>query len=172
MNCTVLFKGTTLHLLGTQPSIGAKAKDFHLTGKDLQDKSLKDFTESRKLLYTVPSLDTPVCSRSFLEFSKKLQGIDDLCFLLISADLPFAQQRVCLMQHVEKVETLSVMRNHQFALDYGILIDSLPLKGLLARAVFLLSDDNKLIYSEIVHEITQEPNYDAAISAIQASQKR
>lgn len=156
-------KGNPIHTSGPLPILNSQAKDFRLVNQKLADVSLKDFQGKKKLLYTVPSLDTPVCSISTKKLSEGIEKHSNACFLLISADLPFAQTRFCGAEKIENIHTLSMMRSKQFAEDYGVLITDGPLAGLCARAVFILDEQNKIIYLQVVAEITEEPDYEAAL---------
>lgn len=155
----IALKGKPIHTVGTLPPLHAKAPNFQLVDKDLKDRSLQEFQGKRKLLITVPSLDTGVCSimtKHFNEFAKKHPN---LIFLTVSADLPFAQKRFCEAENVHNALVLSMMRNKDFGKAYGVLIQDGPLAGLLARSVLVLDEKDHVLYSELVSEITQEPNY-------------
>jgi thiol peroxidase len=144
-----------------------KAPDFTLVDKDLHDRTLHEFHGKRKLLATVPSLDTGTCSimtKHFNEFGKKHPNV---LILTVSADLPFAQKRFCETENVHNVITLSMMRNKDFGKSYGILIQDGPLAGVLARSVFVLDEKDHILYTELVQEITQEPNYHKALEVLQ-----
>jgi len=158
----VTLKGTICNTMGTLPKIGNIAPDFKLVDKDLKERSLKDFP-GKKLIAAVPSLDTSVCLTSAKKFNQKVQNFT---LIYVSADLPFASARACNAQNLDNVHTLSMMRNKDFAIDYGLLLVDGPLEGLCARAIFALDESNKILYSELVSEITEEPNYEAAISAV------
>ena len=163
-------KGKPVKLAGNLPSLHMKAPDFRLVTKDLADHTLHEFNNKRKLLATVPSLDTPTCSimtKHFNEFAKKHP---DIMIITISADLPFAQKRFCEAEGVHNVLTLSMMRDKEFGKSYGILIQDGPLAGLLARSVFVLDEKDHVLYSELVSEITQEPNYHKALEVLQGHQ--
>jgi len=158
----VTLKGNICNTMGTLPKVGSRAPDFKLVDKDLKERSLKDF-QGKKLIAAVPSLDTGVCLTSAKKFNERIKGVT---LIYISADLPFAGARVCKVENLGKVHTLSMMRNKDFAVDYGVLLVDGPLEGLCARAIFVLDENNKILYSELVSEITEEPNYEAAISAV------
>jgi len=162
----ITLKGNPCNTTGELPSVGTEAPDFKLTGADLGDVSLADFSGKKKLLNIVPSLDTPVCSISTIKFNQSIKDKSDAVALVISADLPFAQKRFCGAEGVENVISLSMMRSKTFAKDYGMLIENGPLAGLSGRAVVVLDEDNKVIYSQLVTEITDEPDYDAALAAL------
>ncbi|HIO92549.1 MAG TPA: thiol peroxidase [Leucothrix mucor] len=159
-------EGNAVNTNGDLPAVGSTAPDFTLIDGGLADVSLADFAGKKKLLNIVPSLDTGVCATSTKKFNEAAAAHDDVIFLTISADLPFAQGRFCDAESIDKVKTLSMMRGKAFAEDYGVLITDSVLAGVTARAVLVLDGDNKVIYSELVPEITQEPDYDAALAAL------
>lgn len=162
----ITLKNALINTSGSLPKIGSFAPDFSLVSKDLNRKSLKDFPQNLKVLYAVPSLDTPVCLKSTAEFYKKLKEKKDLALLVISADLPFAAARAC--NQMESVFTLSLMNDPSFAKDYGLLIVDGPLKGLCARALLILDAENQVLYTELVKEITHEPDYESLFTFIHA----
>ena len=135
-----------------------KAPDFVLTDKDLSDKSLKDFP-GKKLLSINPSFDTSVCSKTAKHLEEIAKKNPELKIILISKDLPFAQSRFCKSENLKNITMLSMMHSDKFAKDYGILMEDGPLKGLTARAIFLINENNEIIYSELVEEVTNEPDY-------------
>jgi thiol peroxidase len=159
-------KGTPVNLAGDLPSVGSPAPDFKLVDKDLGDKSLADFAGKKKLLNIVPSLDTDVCATSARKFNESFVGRADALCLVVSADLPFASGRFCSTEGLENVHPLSMMRSRNFGKDYGVLIEDGPLAGITARAVVVIDTDDKVVYCELVPEITQEPDYDAALKAL------
>ncbi len=159
-------QGNPVTLTGELPAVGSQAPDFKLVDKDLGDKSLADFAGKKKLLNIVPSLDTPVCATSTKRFNEAMADKSDAVALIISADLPFAAGRWCGAEGVENVVTLSMMRSRNFAKDYGVLIADGPLAGITARAVVVLDASDKVVYAQLVPEITQEPDYDAALAAL------
>ncbi len=165
----ITFKETPIHTNGALPPIGSKAPDFVLVSKELKDCSLKDFSGKRKLLSIVPSLDTSVCSLSAKKFNKAMQEHPEHIALIISADSPFAQQRICSLEHLENVIPLSMMRSKDFARTYGVLITDGPLAGLCARAVLVLDESDLIVYEQLVPEITQEPDYEKALAALNRS---
>ncbi|MBI3508620.1 MAG: thiol peroxidase [Chlamydiia bacterium] len=155
----ITLKGNRIRTVGNLPPLRTKAPDFKLVDKDLKDRTLAEFHGKKKILATVPSLDTGTCSlmtKHFNETAKKHPGI---VILTISADLPFAQKRFCEAENVHNVLTLSMMRDKEFGKHYGLLIQDGPLAGILARAVLLLDEKDHVLYSELVAEITHEPNY-------------
>jgi thiol peroxidase len=163
---TVTLKGTSVTVAGRLPSRGDAVSDFVLTGKDLADVSLKNYASKRKVLNIVPSLDTPTCQQSTRVFNQKASSVNNSIVLVISADLPFAMSRFCSAEGLNNVVTLSTFRGKDFHGKYGVDIADGPLKGLTARAVIVLDEHNKVLYSELVSEIASEPNYDAALAAL------
>jgi thiol peroxidase len=163
---TITFKGNETHTNGELPAVGTTAPEFKLVDGTLGDVSLADYAGKKKLLNIVPSLDTSVCAISAKKFNDFAKQRDDVYVLVISADLPFAQSRFCGAEGVENVLTLSMMRSRNFAKDYGVLIQDGPLAGICARAVVVLDEDNKVMYTEQVPEIGEEPDYNKAIMAV------
>lgn len=161
---TITLHGDKINTNGELPAVGSQAPDFKLTDGELNDKSLADFAGKKKLLNIVPSLDTPVCAASTKKFNDAAS--DDAVMIVISADLPFAMGRFCTAENTDKVVTLSMMRNKNFAKDYGVLIQDGPLAGITARAVVVLDEGNKVVHTELVPEIAQEPDYDKALAAL------
>lgn len=162
----ITLHGNPIHTNGDLPAVGSAAPDFKLTNKDLSDVGLQDFAGRKKILSIVPSLDTGVCAESTRKFNQLVASRDDVVVLVISADLPFAQNRFCGAEGIERVHTLSMMRSRNFAKDYGILIQDGPLAGVTGRAVVVLDTENKVLHAELVPEIGQEPDYDAAFAAL------
>ncbi len=159
----VTLGGNPIDVAGTFPKVGDTAPDFKLVNKDLADVSLADFAGKKKLLNIVPSLDTPVCAISTKKFNDAAS--DKVAVIAISADLPFAQSRFCGAE-APNVATLSTMRGGDFMKAYGVAITSGPLAGITARGVVVLDEANKVIHAELVPEIKQEPNYEAALAAL------
>ncbi len=164
----VTFKDSPVHLSGAQLQEKQQAPDFELRASDLTSVSLSVFEGSLKILNVFPSLDTGVCKQSVLIFEEKLEALlgQDVILIHISKDLPFAQSRFCSAHSLNKAVTLSAF-DSSFGVDYGLLIEEGPLRGLLARAVFILDKNNQIIYKELVHEITQEPNYGKALENLE-----
>ncbi|MBW6475687.1 MAG: thiol peroxidase [Chromatiales bacterium] len=164
---TVTLQGNPIHTNGDLPAVGSTAPGFRLTAGDLSDKTLNDYTGKKKLISIVPSLDTGVCATSTVKFNQlaKEQG-DGLVVLIVSADLPFAAQRFCTGEKLANVISLSMMRDKHFAKDYGVLITDGPLAGVTARAVLVLDENNQVLYSQLVGEIAEEPDYEAALAAV------
>jgi thiol peroxidase len=163
---TVTLKGNPIHTIGDLPKVGSKAPDFRLVGSDLKDASLSTFKGKKKVLNIVPSLDTQVCATSARTFNEKVGSRSDAVVLIVSADLPFASGRFCTAEGLKNVHPLSLMRGREFAKDYGVLITDGPLEGITARAVVVVDEGDKVTYTELVPEIAQEPNYDAALAAL------
>jgi thiol peroxidase len=163
---TVTLGGNPVHVGGNFLQPGAGAPDFSLTGKDLKDLGLQDFSGKRKVLNIVPSLDTPTCQVSTRKFNEKAGGLANTVVLVISADLPFAMKRFCEAEGLNNVVTLSTMRGRDFHVKYGVDIADGPLKGLTARAVVVLDENNKIKYSQLVPEIKNEPDYEPALAAL------
>lgn len=159
-------QGNPVTLSGELPAVGSIAPDFQLVDKDLADRSLADFAGKKKLLNIVPSLDTPVCATSTKTFNAAMSAKSDAVALVVSADLPFAMGRFCGAEGVDNVVSLSMMRSRHFAKDYGVLIEDGPLAGITARAVVVLDADNRVVYTQLVPEITEEPDYEAALAAL------
>ncbi len=162
----IKLKGNTIHTSGELPKVGSTAPDFRLTDGKLADHSLKDFAGKKKILNIVPSLDTATCSLSAKKFNEAISKFQNAVVLVISADLPFAQKRVCEAEKYTNIITLSMLRSRDFAKAYGVLIQDGPLEGLCARAVVVLDENNKVLYTEQVPEITQEPDYVKALAAL------
>ncbi len=161
----VTLQGNPCHTNGELPAVGTQAPDFRLVNSELSDVSLADFSGRKKLLNIVPSLDTPTCATSTKRFNDEIQDRDDLVVLIVSADLPFAMSRFCSAENTERVRTLSMMRGKTFAKDYGVLIEDGPLAGITARAVVVLDEQDKVVYTQLVNEIADEPDYAAAMAA-------
>lgn len=163
---TVTRRGSVCHTNGELPATGSPAPDFKLTRGDLSDVSLADFAGKKKLLNIVPSLDTPTCARSTQKFNEHAKNHPDTVVLIVSADLPFAQGRFCTGEHLENVVPLSMMRSRNFAKDYGVLIEDGPMAGITARAVVVLDENDTVVYTQLVTEIAEEPDYEAALAAL------
>ncbi|NOY71527.1 MAG: thiol peroxidase [Gammaproteobacteria bacterium] len=162
---TINLRGQCIHTCGDLPEFGQVAPDFVLTKTNLKDVGLNDFTGKRKIISLFPSLDTPVCALSIKHFNKTNYEADTVV-LMVSADTPFAMQRFCKQNNVNNIVALSMIRNRNFAQDYGVLMTNGPLAGLLARAVIVLDSNNKVIYSELVSELSDEPDYAQLAAAL------
>lgn len=163
---TVTLQGNTFNTSGELPAVGSAAPDFHLVDGQLNDVRLADFSGKRIILNIVPSLDTPTCATSARKFNEKAAGRDDVTVLVVSADLPFAQGRFCTAEGIENVVPLSLMRTRAFAKDYGVLMTDGPLAGITARAIVVIGEDGRVLYTQLVPEIADEPDYDAALAAL------
>jgi thioredoxin-dependent peroxiredoxin len=162
----VTLRGTPIHTSGELPAVGARAPDFKLVNGDLKDVSLADYQGKKKILNIVPSLDTPTCATSTRKFNKEAGSLPGTVVLVVSADLPFASKRFCTTEGLQNVVPLSLIRGKHFAKDYGVLLQDGPLAGLTARAVVVLDENDKVVYRQLVPEIGQEPDYDAALEAV------
>ena len=163
---TTKFKGAPVHLIGEFVRVGAKAPNFELVKADLSSLSLESLKGKKVLLNIFPSLDTAVCATSVRKFNQKAADLSNTVVLAISKDLPFAQSRFCTTEGIKNVETLSDFKYSNFSEAYGLRMSDGPLAGLLARAVIVINEDGEVIYTELVPEITQEPDYEKAIAAL------
>lgn len=163
---TVTLAGNPIHLAGRFPATGDAAPSFALVATDLSNKSLADYAGKRKVLNIVPSLDTPVCQTSTRKFNEQAGKLPNAVVLVISADLPFAMKRFCETEGLKNVESLSTMRGAEFKANYGVDIIDGPLAGLTARAVVVIDEKDKVIYAQLVPEIKQEPDYEAALASL------
>jgi thiol peroxidase len=162
----VTLKGNPIHTNGELPKVGAPAPAFKLTAGDLKDVSLADYKGKKKILNIVPSLDTPTCATSTRKFNESAGKLPNTVVLVVSADLPFAAKRFCTTEGLANVVPLSLMRDRNFAKDYGVLIQDGPLAGVCARAIVVIDENDKVTYTQLVPEIAQEPDYDNAIMAV------
>lgn len=160
---TVTLGGATVHVKGNFPKTGAKAPEFTLVKSDLSELSLSSLKGKKVVLNIFPSLDTKVCAMSVRKFNDLASKMKNTVVLAISKDLPFAHARFCSTEGIENVIGLSAFRNASFGEDYGVALADGPLAGLLARAVIVLDEEGKVVYTELVPEITHEPNYDEAL---------
>lgn len=165
---TVTLKGNPVKIAGELPSKGSKAPDFLLTKSDLSDVTLKDFAGSILVLNIFPSIDTPVCAASVRRFNVDAAKLDNCKVLCISEDLPFAHSRFCETEGIKNVVTLSELRNRDFGDKYGIRIIDGALAGLLARSVVIINESGRIAYTQLVPEITQEPDYEAVLKYIKS----
>jgi thioredoxin-dependent peroxiredoxin len=163
---TITLQGNEIHTAGEFPRVGSKAPDFTLTGRDLNDVSLSRWMGKKKLVSIFPSIDTPVCALSTRKFNDYARTHDDTVMLMVSADLPFAHKRFCGDEGLGNVVSLSTMRSADFARSYGVQIADGPLAGLTARAVLVLDENDTVVHAELVPEIGQEPDYEAALKAL------
>jgi thiol peroxidase len=163
---TVNLGGNPIQVAGNFPKKGQIAPGFSLVGNDLADVALGQFAGKRKILNIFPSIDTAVCAISVRAFNQRAGELRNTAVLCISADLPFAQKRFCGAEGLANVVTLSLMRGREFLDDYGVRIASGPMAGLAARAVIVLDEQNRVLHGELVSEIKNEPDYDAAAKAL------
>lgn len=157
----VTLRGTPLHTAGSLPLPGTQAPDFTVTKTDLSEIRLKNYLGKKIILNIFPSLDTPTCATAMHKFNEIAPLQDNTLILCVSADLPFAQKRFCAAEHLNNVHPVSVFRHPGFGEDYGVLITDGPLAGLLTRAVVIVDEHGKVIYTQLVREISEEPDYDA-----------
>lgn len=163
---TITLKGNPVHTVGELPAVGSQAPDFKLTRSDLSDVSLKDFAGKRKLLNIVASLDTGICATSARRFDQEAASVPGAVLLTVSCDLPFAQRRFCEAEKIGAAVTLSELRDRSFGQAYGVRLADGPMAGLLSRAIVVLDASDKVVYTQQVPEIAQEPDYDKAIAAL------
>lgn len=161
----VTLGGKPVHTVGSLPKKGDKAPGFELVNAALQTVSLGSYAGQRKVLNVFPSIDTPTCAKSVRTFNGHAASMRNTVVLNISLDLPFAQKRFCGAEGIEKAESLSGFRS-TFGRDYGLLLADGPLVGLYARAVIVVDENDRVLHSELVPEIANEPNYDAALAAL------
>ncbi len=162
----ITFKGNPIHTSGSLPKVGSQAADFNLTRSDLSSIGLKEFRGKKVVLNIFPSLDTPVCAASVRRFNEEANRLKDTAILCISRDLPFAQSRFCAAEGLKNVITASEYKDSKFSDAYGVRIVDGPLAGLLSRAIVIVDPAGKVIYTEQVPEIAQEPDYAKALSAL------
>lgn len=163
---TVTLHGDPVHVGGNLPAVGSQAPAFTLVATDLSEKALADFAGKRKVLNIFPSIDTGVCATSVRHFNKDAAALTNTVVLCISADLPFAQARFCGAEGIDNVTMLSTLRGRGFLRDYGVALEDGPLAGVAARAVVVLDEQDKVLYTQLVPEITDEPDYAAALAAL------
>ncbi len=162
----VTFQGDEVSISGSFPTAGTQAPNFALCGGDLSDVTLADLKGKKVVLNIFPSIDTPVCAASVRRFNESAAAMSNTAVLCVSADLPFAFGRFCEVEGLKNVQAASFFRSPSFTEDYGVNLNAGPLKGLAARAVVILNEEGKVVYSQLVSEITEEPNYDAALAAL------
>ena len=166
MSQSVTLQGNPVTVAGTFPLVGQSARPFSLVNKDLADVALASYAGQRKILNIFPSVDTSVCAASVRRFNVEAAGLDNTVVLCISADLPFAQARFCGAEGLDKVVTLSTLRGAAFLQDYGMALAAGPLAGLAARALLVLDEQDKVLFAQLVPEITEEPDYAGALAAL------
>lgn len=163
---TIFFKGTPCHTYGQIPAVGTEAPGFDLTSKDLQPVRLSDYDGKRVVLNIFPSLDTPVCAMSVRRFNKEAADLENVAVICVSMDLPFAMSRFCSAEGIDNVIAASAFHSPVFLQNYGLQMIDGPLAGLLARAVIVMDENHRIIFSDLVEEITNEPDYKGAISVL------
>ncbi len=159
-------RGNPINTSGDLPAVGGPAPAFALTGSDLSPVAASDFAGERLVLNIFPSVDTPTCANSVRAFNEKAADMENTTVLCVSADLPFAQGRFCGAEGIENVKTASTFRNPEFLSDYGVGMVDGPLNGLCARAVVVVNEAGEVVHSQLVGEIADEPDYDAALGAL------
>jgi thiol peroxidase len=164
---TITLKGNPIHTLGELPKVGSKAPDFRLTKADLSDVSLKDFSGKKVILNIFPSIDTGICATSVRKFNVDAVALPNTVVIGVSKDLPFALNRFCGAEGIDKVVTTSSLRDDAFETVFGVKIVDGPMAGLLSRAVVVLDENGVVKYTEQVPEIVQEPDYATALKALQ-----
>ncbi|MDE6555533.1 MAG: thiol peroxidase [Duncaniella sp.] len=163
---TVFFQGQACHTYGNLPGVGETAPCFHLTGADLSQIICSDFPGKKIVLNIFPSLDTEVCARSVRKFNEEASGLDDVVVICVSMDLPFAMSRFCTLEGLKNVIPASAFRSPLFGQKYGVMLVDGPLAGLLTRAVIILDPNRRVIFRDLVEEITHEPDYEAAVRVL------
>ena len=163
---TITLKGNAIETIGNLPAKASAAPAFTLVKSDLSEATLTDYKGKRVVLNIFPSIDTPVCAASVRHFNKTAGELANTVVLCISADLPFAHSRFCETDGLKNVVSLSVFRSPAFGKDYGVTITTGPIAGLLSRAIVIVDPAGKILYTEQVPEIAQEPNYNAALAAL------
>lgn len=162
----VSFKGNPVNTASELPAVGSAAPDFKVVSTDLSTVSLADFAGKKVVINVFPSVDTGICALQLKAFNEKVANRDDVALLFVSLDLPFAFKRFCAVEGIENAVTTSDFRDQSFTNAYGLKLVDGPLEGLLTRAVIVLDESHKVAYTELVPEITTEPNYDAAMAAL------
>ena len=165
---TDTLKGNQVETSGALPEEGTRAPDYRLTATDLSMKELRDYQGKKKVLNIFPSIDTGVCAASVRRFNAEASSLEGAVVLCISADLPFAHSRFCEIEGLDNVVPLSVFRSPDFGRNYGVMMTSGPLAGLLARAVVVLDQSDLVIYTQLVPEIGEEPDYEAALEVLRS----
>lgn len=163
---TVTLKGQQVHTSGAEPTVGSYSPFLQGVDAELKEHTFKEYEGKKKIICFVPSLDTPVCSKSAQKFNQRLEAQKNGVIIFCSMDLPFALQRSCINDkaHYGRIVFLSLFRNRQVAEDFGVYLTDGPIAGLCARAVFVLDEQNKILYHQLVSEITQEPDYEKALA--------
>lgn len=160
----ITFKGMPVRTSGEPPKAGDAAPAFRLTTSKLEDVGLDAWSGKKKIITVNPSLDTGVCAATARSFNQRASSLADVVVLVVTSDLPFAQKRFCEIEGLVNVIPLSMMRDRNFAKDWGLLMEDGPLRGLVARAVFVVDESDRVIHSELVPEIAQEPDYEQTLA--------
>jgi thiol peroxidase len=164
MTNSVLFKGKEVQLSGSMPQIGESAPEFQLTANDSSTVTLQDTAGKVRLVSTIPSIDTSVCSLETARFNREMDNLpDSVVGYTVSVDTPYAQRRWCGAENVKKMQLLSDFKGHEFGRDYGVYMEEL---GLMARCLFIIDRDGKIAYTQLVSDTGQEPNYDEVINKV------
>ncbi|GAB1394928.1 thiol peroxidase [Rhodocyclaceae bacterium] len=163
---TVTLQGNPFKVDGSLPAVGSTAPALTLTNGELADVTLANYAGKRKVLNIVPSLDTPTCATSTRKFNEKAASLNNAVVLVVSVDLPFAAGRFCSVEGLKNVAHLSTFRHPEFMKAWGVAMAEGPLLGLTARAVVVLDENNKVLHSQLVAEIADEPDYDAALKVL------
>jgi|SRR5579885_365466 thiol peroxidase len=158
--------GSPIHTCGSLPPVGSLAPDFTVTKTDLSEIRLKNYQGRKIILNIFPSLDTPTCATAMRHFNEIANQYKDILILCVSEDLPFAQKRFCAAEHLGNVHPVSVFRHPEFGEQYGVMIIDGPLTGVLARAVIIIDEHGKIVYTEQVQELSNEPDYTALTNAL------
>jgi thiol peroxidase len=162
----VTLKGNPVNTIGELPAVGSKAPEFSLVGSNLADVKSSDFAGKRVVLNIFPSLDTSTCAASVRRFNVEAAKLKDAVVVCVSKDLPFAHGRFCVAEGIENVVSASEFRSNTFGKNYGVMITDSPLQGLMARAVVVLDKDGTVLYSQLVPEITEEPDYQSVLDSL------
>jgi len=162
----ISLKGNAINTCGNLPQVGSTAPDFSLTNTDLAEVSLKDYAGKKVILNIFPSLDTPVCAASIRKFNEEATKLGNTVVVCASLDLPFAHKRFCTTEGISNVVSASELRKRAFGESYGVRIVDGPLAGLFSRAIVVINESGKVVYTEQVPEITQEPDYSAALNSL------
>ena len=161
----ITLHGSPVHTSGNLPEVGSSIKNFRLINSDLKEKTNEDYASKRKIFNIFPSIDTGVCAEAARKFNEAAADLENTVVINVSKDLPFALSRFCAAEGLDNVESLSDFRG-TFGDDYGVTIEDSPMQGLLSRAVIVADENGKVVYTEQVPEIAQEPNYEAALNAL------
>lgn len=162
----ITLNGSPIHTIGELPAIGIEAPDFIVTKTDLSDIRLKNYRGQKIILNIFPSMDSPTCASAMRNFNQIATEHKDVIILCVSEDLPFAQKRFCSQENISNVQPVSVFRHPEFGEQYGVMIIDGPLTGMLSRAVVIIDEHGKILYTEQVKELSDEPNYQSLTTAL------